>query len=291
MCIRDRVLENSGTEYDVVGDPGCPVDPTPGCDFDPYDPNAIPPVPANDVIKSGDQACYRITVAYNDLGEGPAAQNPVLTLPFAETGIVWEEIPANCATPPSVLNGDGLTTPSELVCHLNSDINAGQSFQFLFCAEVLFNVNDGDTFTTGVEASSDNTNTANGVDIDLNATVGPPRLNLKKRSAGHTPFTCNGVDGVRMRFTKRIEMFPEHIGSSPPDPTIPLTWTDNMSNLGAGAFILGCDTDPANLAADFLASPPAGCDNEMGTPPSSTAISAAYPQQMVRDTPLSLIHI
>ena len=74
--------------------------------------------PDNDRVRTNDLVTYNVSMVINDGGASSQTtfQNTLATFTPLPLGFIWNSLPVDCSGPGSSLTGDGVTTPSVLVC-------------------------------------------------------------------------------------------------------------------------------------------------------------------------------
>ncbi|MGO4653079.1 SdrD B-like domain-containing protein, partial [Arthrobacter sp. 2RAF22] len=124
-----------------------------------FDPTAGPgndTGPNNAVVRTSDLVTYSVTMSIND----PTAptqttfQNTKATFAPLALGFKWDSLPLDCSGPGSAITGDGVSTPSVLVCNFGAK-TSGTTWNFKPAIKVLRTAASGTPLAPSATLSAD----------------------------------------------------------------------------------------------------------------------------------------
>ena len=245
----------------------CPVDPSPGCDFesDPgYNNNGTVDVVDDDfytgdlIVRTND--AFEIIAAWSWSGDTDGTQKDITLVGTLPTGYKWTDIPGACLQSASSISADGLT----ITCVRSNidDSNVGTvtedlSFGVLVMGDVPNGAQPGDiTFTaTSSDGAGPVSDDTDGNSLTITAS---PRWNLQKgyyRVFSGVSFDDDNdpntpdVEGYRIEYTFSIETDEVDgeiddayalLGNESMGDDATFTFTDDISDVSPSAQLVGC---------------------------------------------------
>lgn len=234
-------ITESGKNVNTVGDDYCPADPTPGCDFSDMD----------NLVRTHDGVIYTFSYSLNDVSDNVVLDS---TLPL---GMVWDVLPGFCDPATSSITGDGITSPSVLVCDRGTRTG---SEDLPFRAKVLGSNANGTTHDVSFNVTGDTTPsvTSDTVQIEVTAT---PRWNVRKELRNATLATDGS--GYTLSYYYYVELWRQgaidpRVGNEILDD--PITFTDDIGQISPNATFISCNDnarvnntfDPSNAEQSVI---------------------------------------
>ncbi|MEM7113811.1 MAG: GEVED domain-containing protein [Chloroflexota bacterium] len=219
-------ITESGKNLNTVGDDYCSADPTPGCDFSDTD----------NVVRTNDGVIYTFSYSLND-----GSDNVVLdsTLPL---GMVWDVLPGFCNPATSSITGDGVSTPSVLVCDRGTQTG---SEDLPFPAKVLGDNPNGTMHDVSFNVIGDTTPSATSDPVQIEVTAAP-RWNVRKELRASTLQTdgSGNPTGYLLSFYYYVELWRQgdvdpRVGNELLDD--PITFTDDLGQVSPNATLVSCN--------------------------------------------------
>jgi hypothetical protein len=193
--------------------------------------------PDNGEVRAGQLTKYQF--AFNILdatAQDPEPRNDVtFTSDPLPLGLRWDKLPSSCDGPGSSITGDGVATPSVLVCNMGT-WNTGSAWVVSANVRALPTATDSTVFkVAGTVRATGVTNT--GTDTSPNVIVRTqPRIDLVKNAPIF--FGSKNVDGAD-GFVYGYGMGVKYRAGSEA-VKLPMTWSDDYSRVHPQAKFLGC---------------------------------------------------
>lgn len=220
----------------------CPQNPSPGCDF------------ASDdgIVRTHDRVRYTFTYQINNVDGTEVYGGDVFITSTLPIGMAWNIVPGFCQQPPSRISGDGVRTPSSMLCQLDPStisITPGAggtaTSDLLFEATVLGQSTNGAVHTVAAtiyDSIGTGEQTSNNVSITVSAA---PRWDLEKQiqSAFTTDYNGEVVYRLEYRFFVQLWDNPNNtnINSRIGNEAVDLfRWVEDVSAISPNAELLGC---------------------------------------------------
>jgi hypothetical protein len=191
----------------------------------------------NGVVRAGQLTKYQL--AFNIL-DGTAATpedrtNVTFTAEPLPLGLTWDRLPTSCDGAGSAINGDGITTPSVLVCNMGT-WQTGSAWVMNANVRALPTAADGTTFqVAGSIAATDVPNVGSASSPVVTVRT-QPRIDLVKNAPiFFGSKKVDGQDGFVYAYGMGIKYRP---GSEV--VATPITWTDDLALVHPSAKFLGC---------------------------------------------------
>jgi SdrD B-like domain len=191
----------------------------------------------NGIVRAGQVTAYKFDLSLNDPNAG--TPTPYNNFKFISTplplGFRWQSLPLLCAGAGSAITGDGITTQSILTCNTGTK-NTGDVFSVQAAVFTLPTVVNNTVLSFDATASVSGTaNTVTSPAPEVVATV-LPKIDVQKSGAQFFGSkNVGGVDGFVYAHGLGIKLKP---GSE--IPTLPLTFTDDVSAINPNAKFIGC---------------------------------------------------
>jgi uncharacterized protein (DUF2141 family) len=191
----------------------------------------------NNEVRAGQLTKYQL--AFNILDATAQVpenrDNVTFTADPLPLGVVWDKVPGSCSGAGSMIAGDGITTPSVLVCNMGTWLT-GSAWVVNANVRALPTAADNTTFHasgTVSAASVPNTGTATSPDVKVRT---QPRIDLVKnapyffgsKSVGGQPGFVYGY-GMGIKYRPGSEVV-----------ATPITWSDDLALVHPAAQFLGC---------------------------------------------------
>ena len=196
--------------------------------------------PSNDVVRANQLITYQVAMSLND----PTApsqttfQDTTATFDPLPLGFVWDSIPIDCSGPNTSLTGDGITTPSVLVCDFGAK-TTGTTWTTSPAIRALRTAIPGTTVTptatlsaTGMVKTAAGTVPGPGVSVSSGPKAGISKVNPGTPTAD----VLNGQPATRFTWGLGIHV---DDGSDVIDGNS-FSFDEDLSSLPAGATFVGC---------------------------------------------------
>ncbi|MDQ0031067.1 DUF7507 domain-containing protein [Arthrobacter bambusae] len=213
----------------------------------------------NNVVRSNQLITYQVAMSLNDPTSPSQTTFQDTTATFAPLplGFVWDSIPIECTGPNTSLTGDGVTTPSVLVCDFG-DKSTGTTWTTNPAIRALRTAVSGTTVAptavlsaTGMVKTA--VGTASGASVSISAA---PKAGVTKgypNGLGATVVNGQAATGFYWPFGIHIDDGSDIINGNS------FSFTDDLSSLPAGAKFAGCaGNNFDNLPASFAYNPGGG---------------------------------
>ena len=191
----------------------------------------------NNRVRAGQLVSYRFDFSINDpLASTPTPyQNISFTTTPLTLGYTWDKLPLFCSGVGSAITGDGITTPSVLICNSGTH-STGDAWSITANVRALPTLVDGSTFVFDATVKADTVPNTDKDTAPVITGTAAPKIDVQKGSATwRGTKVIGGKPGGVYTYGIGIKLKP---GSEL--PKLPITLTDDISGLGPTAQFYDC---------------------------------------------------
>ncbi len=193
----------------------------------------------NGEVRAGQLTKYKLNFSVTDstvtTDPGENRNNVTFTSDELPLGVVWDKRPSTCLVPGSSISGDGIATPSVLLCNMGT-WTTGSAWVVTANVRALPSAEDGTKFVVSGTLTATDVPRSDSASSEAVVVRTQPRIDLVKNAPiFFGAKKIDGVDGYVYAYGMGVKYRP---GSE--TVKLPMTWSDDYSSVHPDAKFLGC---------------------------------------------------